>query len=232
MDYEHPTPKEVRRAARAAITILNDNDFSCCLFGSLACHIYGVKYRDPKDVDLIVLNHRNYDAEDLKQLLVDNDSRFYLVDSVNPDADYQVLWYKVPIYRPGDPAKRCKVDILTTGRTTSLDIPRIPDKRVLYLERYEDLPVMPLLALLLMKLQGWHDHRHSGVTRMQRKVRQDVNDIYELLEIATGEWDLHRNNKDQRWMPDWFMNRMDDLVEEFLRKFPDVQEQWEALGLY
>jgi len=48
MDYEHPTPREVRRAARAAITILNDNDFSCCLFGSLACHIYGVKYRDPK----------------------------------------------------------------------------------------------------------------------------------------------------------------------------------------
>ncbi|KAE9403041.1 hypothetical protein BT96DRAFT_512333 [Gymnopus androsaceus JB14] len=74
-----PTPKQVRKAARTAINIFNEHGINCCLFGSLACHIYGMRNRDPEDVDLIILNNRGNDAESLKQILVDEDDNFFWV---------------------------------------------------------------------------------------------------------------------------------------------------------
>lgn len=38
---------EVRRAARAAVKVLRDSGYECCLFGSAACSIYGMSSRDP-----------------------------------------------------------------------------------------------------------------------------------------------------------------------------------------
>lgn len=46
----HSTPltgKEVRRAARAAVAVLEANGLDCCLFGSAACAIYGMENREP-----------------------------------------------------------------------------------------------------------------------------------------------------------------------------------------
>lgn len=42
-----PTGREVRKVARAVITILEDNGFICSLFGSAACAIYGMDNRQP-----------------------------------------------------------------------------------------------------------------------------------------------------------------------------------------
>ncbi|KAJ3865821.1 hypothetical protein EV359DRAFT_37939 [Lentinula novae-zelandiae] len=218
------TPKEVRKTARAAVAIFDEYGMSCCLFGSLACHIYGMTNRNPKDVDLVVLNNRKHDAEDLKQILVDEDDRFYFVASVNPDATYQVLWFRL------GPGRSCKVDILTTGKSTSLNIPRVPVTRVLYIHPYDDLPVMPLLALLLLKLQGWTDHRHSQKSHEQKRVWQDVADIKEMLKIAVED-QVHIDGQESKWMPRSFVEQMTDRVDEYVRKFPESLNDWENLGV-
>ncbi|KAK7445704.1 hypothetical protein VKT23_014700 [Stygiomarasmius scandens] len=220
-----PTPKEIRLVAHITIDIFEKYGFSCCLFGSLACHIYGMKHRDPGDVDLVVLNHKNLDTEDLKELLCDDDDNFYLVDSKRAHADYRVLWYKVPARRSGVLPKPCKVDILITGMKKSLNVPWVRQ-----VESYK-LPVMPLLPLLYMELSGWHGHRFSPEFRKRRKVRRDIKDIKELLKIATDEWDLHRTNKDQK-MAQWYMNDMAKQVRKFIKKVPDTQERWETLGFW
>jgi len=163
-------------------------------------------------------------AESLKQILVDEDDNFFLVDSQNPDATYQVLWYRI------SSDVRCKVDILTTGQSTSLNIPRVPNNRIQYIHPHKDLPVMPLLALLLLKLQGWVDHRHSLRNYEQAKVQQDVTDIREMLRIAVEE-EVNIDDWDSKWMPRWFVNQMIERVEEHIRKFPGSQIYWESLGL-
>ncbi|KAJ3747757.1 hypothetical protein DFH05DRAFT_1458041 [Lentinula detonsa] len=216
--------KEVRKAARAAVTVFDDYGMSCCLFGSLACQIHGMRTRDPKDADVVVLNNEGHDTEELKQILVDADERFYLVASRNPDATYQVLYFKL------GPRRSCKVDILTTGNSTSLDIPRVPDSQIHYIHPYNDLPVMPLLALLLLKLQGWIDHRHSLKAYEQAKVRQDVADVREMLKIAIEE-EVHINDHESEWMPHWFVEQMMDKVHEYINKFPGSRSDWESLGL-
>ncbi|KAF5344370.1 hypothetical protein D9758_013271 [Tetrapyrgos nigripes] len=228
-----PTPQEVRRAARAAINIFESNDMTCCLFGSLACRVYGVTYRGPKDVDLIVLKDQGYDSEELKQFLVDSDDRFCLVGSINPDATYQVLYFTLPSSLH-DQDRKCKVDILTTGRTTSLNIPPIPRKHITHVDPFTQddnrLPVMPLLALLMMKLQGWVDHRRSREGHKQKKVPQDVKDIDALVEIAVNDWEVHLENQEERWLPRWFVNQSKKRVDEYLKKFPWKEEDWESLG--
>ncbi|KAJ3992848.1 hypothetical protein F5050DRAFT_1786210 [Lentinula boryana] len=218
------TPREVRKAARAAVTVFDEHGMSCCLFGSLACQIHGMSTRDPKDADLVVLNNRGHDTEGLKQILVDEDERFYLVASRNPDATYQVLYFKL------GPRRSCKVDILTTGNSTSLDIPRVPDTRIQYIHPYNDLPVMPLLALLLLKLQGWIDHRHSQKANEQAKVRQDVADVQEMLKIAVEE-EVHINDHESQWMHRWFVERMMNKVDEYTNQFLGSLSDWESLGL-
>ncbi|KAF5344367.1 hypothetical protein D9758_013274 [Tetrapyrgos nigripes] len=228
-----PTPQEVRRAARAAINIFESNDMACCLFGSLACHVYGMRYRDPKDVDLIVLKDQGNDPEELKQLLVASDDRFYLIDSINPDATYKVLYFSLLTNRRGR-QRSCKVDILTTGRTTTLNIPPVPPECITYVAPFTKddnrLPVMPLLALLMMKLQGWADHKHSREGHKQKKVGQDVRDVDALLEIVLNEWDVHLENQEERWLPRWFVKDSKERVDEYLKKFPGKKEGWERLG--
>ncbi|THU77538.1 hypothetical protein K435DRAFT_770153 [Dendrothele bispora CBS 962.96] len=225
------TPKEVRRAARAAISIFEENDYDCCLFGSLACHIFGMRNRDPEDVDLIVLNSGELDAEDLKQLLVDScRSRFHLEDPPNPNAPYQILYYRVPTYGPRAERKFCKIDILVTGKyRTKLQIPRAPNSRIMYVEPYEDIPVMPLLALLGLKLQGWYDNSNSRWKSKRRKAVQDAEDVDQLLEIAV-EQECHLENWDEKWIPGWFREKVEMMLEEYKEEFPDSEENWSELG--
>lgn len=40
------TGREIRKAARAAVSALEENNLNCCLFGSAACAIYGMD-REP-----------------------------------------------------------------------------------------------------------------------------------------------------------------------------------------
>ena len=176
---------------------------------------------DIQDVGLIVLADEN--TEYLKRLLTEANERFFLVPSRNRNANYEVLWYELPSTRRGAD-RECKVDILVPGG--DLGIPHIPSRCV---KRRDGLPVMPPLPLLLMKLQGWTDHRNSNRLDFQEKQHVDVEDIEELLTIVC-DMGTHIDSKSMKWLPDDFVSDAQDRVYEFVEEFPRTALEWEALG--
>ncbi|KAI8996634.1 hypothetical protein BD414DRAFT_455577 [Trametes punicea] len=208
-----PTREEILRAARKAIRVFADFGLQCCLFGSTACNLFGVS-RTPNDVDIVIFTY-DYNQEELKELLVQEDSDFYLVRSRNPTADYRILWCRLP-------TARCKVDILLPG---VLNIPNVPRRRVRWIS---GLPVMPIIPLLLLKLQGWSDHRYSERRDMQEKQYVDVDDIIDLLLIAIdrGQSIWQQN---LRWMPRDFVDDAQEHVYDFIAEYPYSDQQWEAV---
>ncbi|THU99674.1 hypothetical protein K435DRAFT_837576 [Dendrothele bispora CBS 962.96] len=210
-DNQTKTSWEVRQSARETISILEDNGVKCCLFGSLACHIQGMKYRRPG--------------------WPESDGRFYLEKSIYPRATCKKLFYRVTPYRGIGPSKVCKIDVLIAGRDFPLHIPKVPVSCIQYSREYPDLPVMPLLPLLLMKVQGWYDHRGSWRKDHVKKRRRDIADIGKLLEMAVDE-ECHLDEKIEGiWrLPKWFTNRMRKFVGEYIEHFPHTEDDWSSLG--
>ncbi|KAJ8473054.1 hypothetical protein ONZ51_g8102 [Trametes cubensis] len=214
-----PTSEEILYVADKAVDTFRDRRLRCCLFGSTACYLFGVS-RTPNDVDLVVFTNR-YDAEELKEMLVEDDSDFYLVPSRNPTASYSVLWYRLPSSRRR--RRKCKVDILVPP---TLNIPHVPGRRIKIIS---DLPLMPLIPLLLLKLQGWSDHRESHREDMQEKQYVDVQDISELLEIAIDRGqDVRQDNLG--WIPEQLRQDAQDRVWDFVEEYPDTAENWMMVG--
>ena len=177
--------------------------------------------RDSQDIDLVVL--ADEDTEYLKHLLTEGNENFFLVPSRNPTANYEVLWYKLPRSRRGG-VRKCKVDILIPGG--DLGIPYVPSQHV---KSKDGLPVMPSLPLLLMKLQGWTDHRDSNRPDFQEKQHVDVEDIEELLTIVCS-LGTHIESRSMMWLPDKFVSDAQDRVYDFVEEFPITVLEWEALG--
>jgi len=209
--------QDIRKTSRATAAALAVSGLHSCLFGSAACSMYGMT-RVPNDVDIIVLTEL-YDQEEVKNLLVENDSNFFLVRSSRPRATYKILYYTLPS------RGFCKVDILLPG---ILDIPAVPRSRITYTQ-VPDVPVMPLIAVLLLKLQGWTDHRDSEREDFQEKQYMDVDDIKEMLDILRWDYGM-KTLSSEDWMPRWFVNLARERVDEFVEVFPDTRDHWCDIG--
>ncbi|KII91364.1 hypothetical protein PLICRDRAFT_104445 [Plicaturopsis crispa FD-325 SS-3] len=212
--------REIRRAAKATTRALEDNGLRCCLFGSAACSVYGIS-RTPNDIDMLVLT-RDYDAEQIKALIVETNPRFYLTNSRNPRNTYRILHFALD----ASGERECKVDILVPGG--ELNLPRIPPGQINYATGSMGAPAMPLLALLLLKLQGWDHHRAHYRPDMRAKQWDDIDDIDELLAIAVDEHALELRT--ERWMPKWFVNAAKTRVRDYVEEDPDSAYYWSELG--
>ncbi|RDB18619.1 hypothetical protein Hypma_014709 [Hypsizygus marmoreus] len=215
------TGKEIRKVARATITTLAEEGLDACLFGSAACAIYGMENREPNDIDVVVLTDQ--DPEEIKDLLISNNDKFFLVPSRNPQNTYQVLWFTLP--SPRFESRTCKVDILIPGL---LSIPNIPTRRLEYIDPFHDIPVVPLLALLLLKLRGWTDHLIDSRAHMRNKVEEDEEDIDEMLHLAVEEYGV--NLRTEKWMPRWFVREARERVRQYVETWPDSADRWSELG--
>ncbi|KAJ6509829.1 hypothetical protein DFH09DRAFT_1257981 [Mycena vulgaris] len=209
---------EVERVARATVSALLVTGIRSCLVGGTACSIYG-NTRVPNDVDIVCLTDTHTQAA-LKAILVANDSNFYTIASKDPLATYRVLWYRLGIRRS------CKVDVLTPG---IMNIPSVPVPRIAYRRSRSELPLMPFLPLLLLKLQAWMDHREAEKYYLRAKQYVDVQDIDDLLELAVSKYDvdLKRNGK---WLPDSFVKAAAKRVKSYVRHFPESAEHWRDIG--
>ncbi len=109
-----------------------------------------------------------------------------------------------------------------------LNIPDVPRRRIKMLS---GIPTMPLIPLLLLKLQGWANHRDSHRGDMQEKQYVDAEDILELLEIAVERgqevWQANLS-----WMPKGLIDDSEARVEDFLDEYPDSTMDWEAVGVH
>ncbi|EPT02051.1 hypothetical protein FOMPIDRAFT_1119253 [Fomitopsis schrenkii] len=223
MKSRSPTQGELRTVAREAVSIYMKQGYSCCLFGSTACALYGTT-RQPNDVDLIVFADEE-NTERLKRLLTGANPLFYLVDARDPAATYKVLWYRLPRIT-GEAERRCKVDILLPGPVTDLNIPPVPHA---YIETREGIPVLPILPLLFLKLQGWDDHRNHEEGRMRAKQGSDVRDIRELLAIVRRAG-VELRSDNVRWLPYEYIRKAQDRIFEYTMHFPKTEPAWESVG--
>ncbi|PCH36935.1 hypothetical protein WOLCODRAFT_82882 [Wolfiporia cocos MD-104 SS10] len=214
-----PTNEEILDIAREAISIFNENDYDCCLFGSAACALYGMD-RDPNDVDIIVLTEDH--TECLQRLLCKESASFFLVESTKPWANYKVLWYELPSLKSG-PQRKCKVDILTPG---IMHIPNMPPRRI---NHPKGLPALPILPLLLLKLQGWSDLRRSCRKDLRAKIPVDEDDITELLIIACLRG-TRLGSQSLGWLPKDFVEAAQKRVYRYVNKYPQSARKWERLG--
>ncbi|KAA1475259.1 hypothetical protein DENSPDRAFT_841999 [Dentipellis sp. KUC8613] len=169
-----PTSANIVTVARRAVGVLRRRGILCYVVGSLASMLWGCS-RDPNDIDLVILTTA-YDAEEIKQMLVDSDGRFSLVDSRNPRNSYKVLWYEFP--ESTRFSENIKVDILVPP---TLNMPLLHARNIVWME---NLPVCPLLLLLHLRLQGWEHHTHARRRDLVEKQFTDIVDIEELLAIV------------------------------------------------
>ncbi|KAL7284879.1 hypothetical protein ACG7TL_002193 [Trametes sanguinea] len=193
---------QILEVARKVILIFEQRKLRCCLMGSVASYLYGVS-RHPNDVDIVVLS-TVYTQEALKEMLVRDDQQFQLVRSRNPRATYRVLWYRIP-----GTYQRCKVDILIPG---ILNVPAV-QYRYIISPKPHHLPLMPLIPQLLLKLQGWADHRVSHRSDMRAKQCIDVRDVDALLEIV---WRKKMRIDDEDVKVEWNVQKLKTARDLFL----------------
>lgn len=173
-----------------------------------------------QDIDIVV-SDENWDPEFIKQAIVRADDRYYLLKSRKRGATYQILYCRLPGWAT-DNTRRVKVDILVPP---DLNLPMISAYEVDFIN---NIPVMPLFDLLVMKTQGWADHLVSNRIDQREKHGNDVSDIFALLECAEQENVSYVDEaKEYRHSPE-FMNHARTLVNRFVNHYGRVR-QWKAL---
>jgi hypothetical protein len=187
---------------------------------------YGMT-RVPNDVDIVVLDSTST-AEEIKRRLVSVNPSFFLVSSTNPRNTYKILWYNLGA-QSYPPSHACKVDILMPGG--DLNIPSIPNQFINYcdLHGYGLVPVMPFIPLLLLKLQGWSDHRKSYRVDLRQKQYMDVCDINELLQLAVRDHkvDVRKGG----WLPSSFVEMGKLRAGAFVTASPSSRVHWSQINL-
>jgi hypothetical protein len=163
-------------------------------------------------VDVVVLTQD--DKEEIKRKISAADNKFYLLRPKNRSDTFRVLWYRI---RPG---VSCKVDILLPGL---MNIPPIPTHLV---EIQDDLPVMPFLPLLLLKVQGWFEHEKDERWHVKSKIPDDYRDIDELCGMINVSHRLDANE----WLPAAFVDLSREHVKAFVAQREYTREMWNAIG--
>ena len=246
-----PTEPEIWKIARRTTDIIQSKlTRNVCLFGSAACSLWTNIRRVPnvrlsyhlalsilsllkgfvfktQDIDIVV-SGEELDAENIKEVIVGADDRYYLLRSRQRGATHQILYCRLPGWKT-DPGRCVKVDILVSPTLGLPDIPNCWDGLDAVL--INCTPIMPLFDLLVMKTQGWWDHRTSHRSDFRAKESADVSDILALLERAREEgvsWDdevyiFCRHSEE-------FLDRALALANRFVRVYGGHQ-QWRALGL-
>ena len=232
-------------AALTTVIMLHKLGFSCAVYGSLACFLYG-NLREPnvcafpstnialadrfnlQDVDILVLPppHSVISVEKLKLAIEHLDPiHFYLIPSKRPRATYQVLYYRLNDASIQTVSTSCKVDLVFPG---TLHLPALPTTRIFW---DEGLPLIPFSLLLLQKLQGWDDHRVSGEEVKRLKQITDAKDIQGLLELS-GMVSLRfsRPWSDRLLFDEQFEMLSRGRVRLYCFMFPEWAEHWELLG--
>ncbi|KAF8489441.1 hypothetical protein F5888DRAFT_1746169 [Russula emetica] len=88
---------------------------------------------------------------------------------------------------------------------------------------------MPIFDLLVMKTQGWQDHRNSDRADYRAKESADVSDILALLKCAKYENVSYVVEANEHRHSQEFMSRARSLANRLVRVNGRAQ-QWKALG--
>jgi len=223
-----PTEQEIWKIARRTTDIIESNITSnVCLFGSAASSLWADLDRVPNDIDVVVSEAEGWeelDPEDIKETIVGADDRYYLERSRKRGATYHILYCRLPGWASDD-TRRVKIDILVPP---TLNLPAInSDER----DFIQNIPIMPIFDLLIMKTQGWRDHHDSDRADYHAKESDDVSDIVALLKRAKVEKVSYVDEANEDRHSREFMSRARSLVNRFVRIHGRAR-QWRALGFH
>lgn len=116
------------------------------------------------------------------------------------------------------------MDVFATGPKSRV-IPFVPPNNII---RVDDLPVMPLIALLLLQLQSWEHYGLSDRPDMRQSQAVAVNDIQQLLEIAVSKGESVAR---MPWLPRDFLEAGERRIKSFLEIVrPSSFDHWEEIG--
>jgi hypothetical protein len=149
------------------------------------------------------------------------DNRYILDPSKIPGKKHCKLYCLLPGWRTDD-ERYVKVDILVPP---TLNLPKITESDAV---RINDIPVMPIFDLLVMKTQGWWDHRTSDRRDWQDKESADVSDILALLWCAREEGVSYVYEAGEYRHSPEFMSHALALVNEFVSVYR-TRKRWRAL---
>ncbi|EJD47465.1 hypothetical protein AURDEDRAFT_163335 [Auricularia subglabra TFB-10046 SS5] len=209
------------------------------LIGSFACKIYcdelppySEGYRSPNDVDILTCTP--LPQEEVKRRLAAQNESIRLIPSRTPGMTYKVVRYAPAVPDVSVAGEGCgkliKVDTLIAGE--SLSIPAIPANRVRYISGW---PVPPLSMLLLLRLQGWSDHRRAFLEHHRHKAQIDVSDLAShLIPLAlrsTFEGGGTLWEEASRYLPDDFMTASLARTATFTFEHPWTLGDWHKLGV-
>lgn len=119
--------------------------------------------------------------------------------------------------------RRVKVDILLPSKPR-LWIPRVLPRDT---HLFKGIPVTPLFDLLVIKMQGWRDHRASRRADFHAKVGADISDVRALLDQALIEEMSYQNEKHRHTRG--FMDRALRLALSFV-EICGHRSKFQALG--
>ncbi|KAJ7106320.1 hypothetical protein C8R44DRAFT_987416 [Mycena epipterygia] len=100
---------------------------------------------------------------------------------------------------------------------------------IAYRRSRSDLPLIPFLPLLLLKLQAWMDHGEAEKFYLRVKQYVDVQDIGDLLELAVGKYNVDLK-KDGKWLPESFVRAAAKRVKAYVKSYSDSAEHWRDIG--
>ena len=136
---------------------------------------------------------------------------------------------RLPGWRTYD---RCvKVDILTSGTMIFPEGGTVGLPEILEFDTFQidDIPVMPLFDLLVMKTQGWWHHSISSRGDYQAKVDLDVVDIDALLDRAKEEGVDYDDESEVFRHSSEFMEWALELADLFVQRHRG-RGKWRAIG--
>ncbi|KAF4575391.1 hypothetical protein EYR36_006750 [Pleurotus pulmonarius] len=212
------TGSEIVLVARVAVNALRGLGLECVLVGGAACGAFGSSLI-AKNVDIVVLS-ADVGREEIKRRMAARDSNFFLASPETPHATYKVLWYDI------SPT----VNILAPG---VMNIPDVPQGcAVIASGQWWGLPLMPLIPLLMLRLQDWMEHRKPGVRFSRRSVENQRNDefltIGDLLDVGVRRGytlDAYR-----AWLPVSLLETAEEQIPTYNIYHPMKAGHWQRLG--
>lgn len=98
-----------------------------------------------------------------------------------------------------------------------------------YDDYFPDIPLIPLIVLLLLKVRAWSEHRVDPNRTKQQKVKFDESDIRELMDLGVNEY-LVRAGQVKSWVGWEWIDEMGVYIKEYVEKYPKSMAMWEEMG--
>ena len=173
-----------------------------------------------QDIDIVVHNPYS-DAERIKETIANADRPYFLKLSKRRKETYKILMCRLPGWHAYH--SYVKVDIFTSG---TINLPTIFASDT---PRINNIPVMPLFDLLVMKRWGWWHHRILLREDFLTKVKTDVFNVDALLDRAEEEGVEYDDERAACRHTCEFMEWALVLARRFVRRYRR-RGKWKAIG--